>query len=191
MQSNAQNFIPLEALQVASLCRADWNLMQGDDRARFCQSCAKHVYHLSGMTRAEAEQLIRSHEGEICIRLSRRADGTVITDNCPVGLRATRNASCFAGRIVLQPVRWAYSTIAVLLPPLLLVGATTLANSASKTSSCQSVSSRLRQMGLVRFVLNRFAPEEPIIMGAMQAPMPPAFPSPTPPQAATPPAYPD
>src|SRR5204863_405203 len=42
------------------------------------------------MSRDEAEALIRRTEGDICIRMFKRTDGTVIVDNCPVGLRAAR-----------------------------------------------------------------------------------------------------
>jgi hypothetical protein len=35
--------IPLENVRVASPCRADWNLMEGAESSRFCQSCAKYV----------------------------------------------------------------------------------------------------------------------------------------------------
>jgi hypothetical protein len=64
--------------------------MEGTDRVRFCQSCAKNVYNLSAMSQSEAEQLITDKEGELCIRYFRRADGTIITDNCPVGLKFVR-----------------------------------------------------------------------------------------------------
>ena len=79
------HIIPLEALQIARPCRADWNAMTGDERARFCGSCEKNVYDISQMTRAQAHQLIAQHEGGVCVRLYRRADGTVITADCPVG----------------------------------------------------------------------------------------------------------
>jgi hypothetical protein len=42
------------------------------------------------MTAAEAENLILTREGRLCIRLYKRADGTVLTMDCPVGLRAYR-----------------------------------------------------------------------------------------------------
>ena len=80
----------LEDIRIAKPCRADWNAMTGDDRARFCGSCHKNVYDLSRMSRPEAEDLIRQHEGDVCLRLHRRADGTVITSDCPVGMRAAR-----------------------------------------------------------------------------------------------------
>jgi hypothetical protein len=42
------------------------------------------------MTAGEVERLITEREGRLCIRMFRRADGTVITKDCPVGLRAVR-----------------------------------------------------------------------------------------------------
>jgi hypothetical protein len=62
--------------------------MKGDDRARFCSSCQKHVYNIAGMPAADALALIQQHDGNLCARLYRRFDGTVLTGDCPVGLRA-------------------------------------------------------------------------------------------------------
>lgn len=42
------------------------------------------------MTADEAKNLITDREGRLCIRLYKRADGTVLTKDCPVGLRAYR-----------------------------------------------------------------------------------------------------
>ncbi|HLM56899.1 MAG TPA: carboxypeptidase-like regulatory domain-containing protein [Pyrinomonadaceae bacterium] len=80
----------IERLRVASPCPANWAGMEGDERTRFCRLCSLHVYNLSEMTSREAEALIRRTEGRLCARLYRRADGTVITKDCPVGLRALR-----------------------------------------------------------------------------------------------------
>ena len=80
--------LPLLArARVASACNADWEKMVGDDRTRFCGSCRKNVYNLSAMTAAEAEALLREKEGDLCARLYRRADDTILTADCPVGLR--------------------------------------------------------------------------------------------------------
>jgi len=49
-----------------------------------------NVYNISELSRIEAETLIASSEGRLCARLFRRADGTVLTKDCPVGLRALR-----------------------------------------------------------------------------------------------------
>lgn len=77
----------LEDLRIAKPCSADWSQMSGDDRARFCGQCQKHVYDLRAMTRQEAEQLLRD-KGEACVRMARRSDGTVITGDCPVGVKS-------------------------------------------------------------------------------------------------------
>ena len=59
-------------------------------RRRFCRHCNLHVYNLSDMPRAEAEAFVSQAEGRTCIRMFRREDGTVLTRDCPVGLRAVR-----------------------------------------------------------------------------------------------------
>ncbi len=78
----------LENLQIAAPCSADWNEMAGDERLRHCQQCHKNVYNLSAMSPDEAAQLIEEKEGRLCVRLYQRADGTVLHNDCPVGLRA-------------------------------------------------------------------------------------------------------
>lgn len=80
----------LDNLKIASPCSVSWSDMKGDERSRDCSSCRLRVYNLSAMTRAEAETLIAEKEGRPCVRFYRRADGTVITRDCPVGLRAAR-----------------------------------------------------------------------------------------------------
>jgi hypothetical protein len=81
---------PLDYVRVAAPCPADWERMTGDERVRFCNQCNLHVYNLSGMTKREAETLVANAEGRLCVRFYRRADGTILTRNCPVGLRAIK-----------------------------------------------------------------------------------------------------
>ena len=76
---------PLANLKVASPCSAEWGAMAGDERKRFCGDCKLHVYNLSGMTTYDAENLLRLSEGRLCVRYFQRADGTVLTEDCPVG----------------------------------------------------------------------------------------------------------
>ncbi len=78
----------LDSIRIASPCPAKWEEMAGDDRVRFCGLCKKNVYDLSALTRGEAERLLGEKEGKLCARLFRRADGTVLTRDCPVGFRA-------------------------------------------------------------------------------------------------------
>lgn len=76
---------PLDNIRVASPCSVDWNEMIGDNRRRFCGDCKLNVYNLSGMTRGEAEDLIMNAEGRLCVKFYKRADGSIITQDCPVG----------------------------------------------------------------------------------------------------------
>lgn len=76
---------PLNNIRVASPCSANWDEMYGDERKRFCGECKLHVYNLSGMTRDAAESLVFGTEGQLCVRFYRRRDGSVITQDCPVG----------------------------------------------------------------------------------------------------------
>ena len=80
----------LDGLKIASPCTVSWDSMTGDERVRACAQCRLNVYNLSDMSKAEAENLIREKEGRLCVRFFRRADGTILTKDCPVGLGAAR-----------------------------------------------------------------------------------------------------
>ncbi len=88
---------PLENLKIASPCSADWNAMLGDERKRFCGECKLNVYNLSGMTRYDAEHLLRLSEGRLCVRYFQRPDGSILTQDCPVGwAKVKQRVSIFA-----------------------------------------------------------------------------------------------
>lgn len=89
-KSQGQTAGLLGRVRIASPCPASWEAMEGDGRVRFCRLCHLNVYNLSEMTRGEAEALVARTEGRLCARLYRRADGTVLTKDCPTGLRAAR-----------------------------------------------------------------------------------------------------
>jgi hypothetical protein len=78
----------LSDIQIASPCPAAWDEMTGDDFMRHCDQCDKNVYDLSQLTAQAAVDLMREKEGLVCIKLWRRRDGTVLTADCPVGVRA-------------------------------------------------------------------------------------------------------
>lgn len=81
----------LDQIAVASPCNASWDEMVGDERVRFCLSCEKNVYNLSAMAREDAERLLQERAGgEVCVRYYKRADGTLMTSDCPVGVRRKR-----------------------------------------------------------------------------------------------------
>ncbi|HEX7664730.1 MAG TPA: hypothetical protein VF407_09470, partial [Polyangiaceae bacterium] len=81
----------LENVNVAAPCPASWADMQGDTDVRFCAECQKDVFNLSMMSREEAEATVAaSKTASICVRFFRRDDGTILTQDCPVGLRTQR-----------------------------------------------------------------------------------------------------
>lgn len=84
--------LKLEDIRIATPCDADWDEMKGDDRKRFCGSCEKNVFNISDMTRREAETFLEDNVGKsICVQLYKRHDGTVLSDDCPMGLRKIRD----------------------------------------------------------------------------------------------------
>jgi len=104
---------PLDHVRIAAPCSADWDQMIGSDRARFCAQCNLSVYNLSSMTRAEAEHLIASNEGRLCVRYYRRADGSILTENCPVGLRAIKRRLSRISRAITSAVLSFFAGIGV------------------------------------------------------------------------------
>src|SRR4051794_21359828 len=86
--------------KVASPCSADWSKMAGDERARFCGQCRKHVYNLSALRSDEVRALIQKTEGKICTRFYRRKDDTVLTADCPVGVAGYRRLLVAASVLV-------------------------------------------------------------------------------------------
>lgn len=92
-----QNF-NIDNLRIASPCSVGWEAMTGDERQRFCSLCKLNVYNFSEMSGSEIRALVVKSEGRICGRLYKRADGTILTKDCPVGLRAYhKRVSRFAG----------------------------------------------------------------------------------------------
>jgi hypothetical protein len=74
-------------LRIASPCKAPWENMDGDERVRFCRECNRNVYNLTEMTSREARRIVAEREGRLCVRFYQRADGTVLTTDCPVGAK--------------------------------------------------------------------------------------------------------
>jgi len=80
----------LKNVRVAAPCSESWEGMPGSDRIRSCERCQHKVYNLSEMTAPEAADLLRNVEGRLCVRFYRRSDGTLMTKDCPVGVRAVQ-----------------------------------------------------------------------------------------------------
>lgn len=74
---------------IASPCSAKWDEMEGDDKVRYCGQCRLNVFNAAAMTDEEVlDAMVRVTQGKrVCMRMYRRADGTVLTKNCPVGFK--------------------------------------------------------------------------------------------------------
>ncbi|MFK7989502.1 MAG: hypothetical protein AB8I08_26030 [Sandaracinaceae bacterium] len=96
----------VDQARVASPCSARWDDMAGGPHARHCGSCDKTVYELSGLTSLEAAELLTGSQGELCVRLWRRKDGTVMTQDCGVGAKRKRRLRVVgaAAAVVLSAV---------------------------------------------------------------------------------------
>ena len=88
----------LPQMRVASPCSADWDKMPGGDQVRYCEQCKLSVYNFAAMSSSEIQQLLSQRTGRVCGRLYQRADGTILTKDCPVGFRfLVRRVSRIAG----------------------------------------------------------------------------------------------
>lgn len=152
---DARRALPLlESIHIASPCSAKWDDMVGDDRVRFCGHCEKNVYNIAGMSRAEAEGLLTSGS-PVCVRLFRRADGTVLTQDCPVGVRRKRRRRVLAavavgGGLAASTAGFGFTRMGAVEPPPARMGQV--------------------EMG---------GPAPSLIMGEMTAPEPAANPAPS------------
>lgn len=152
--STADSQAVLSRVRVASPCAESWEAMPGGERVRSCDRCQHKVYNLSEMTADEAARLVQEAEGRLCVRFYRRVDGTMLTRDCPVGLRAVRMRAARA-------LSAAFASVTMLFG-ISLAG-----------------KSRAEQPTFVRWVLNKVDPE-PVRTGQIRSlPMaPPSTPEP-------------
>ena len=76
----------------AAGCPARWGEMAGDDRSRVCGRCRQRLYDVDGLSTDAIDALIAGFEPAPA-RLFRRADGSLMSSDCPLGRRRTRNAA--------------------------------------------------------------------------------------------------
>jgi hypothetical protein len=103
--------INLDVIQVTSPCTVPWQSMHGNAQVRFCTQCNLNVYNLSALSRSDAERLLAEREGRLCVNFYRRADGTVITQDCS-------RIRLAAGRVVRRLSAAGAAVVCLLLAPL-------------------------------------------------------------------------
>lgn len=94
----------LSQIEVASPCSAPWEEMEGDEKVRFCSQCQLHVFNLSAMDVEEAGARIAEHADGLCVRFFRRADGTLLTRDCPIGVGRKQRSRRLAIRTSVELV---------------------------------------------------------------------------------------
>lgn len=122
MKEKPQNldWIDSSRISVATPCHVDWDKMSGDERKRFCGNCQKNVYNLSDMPEKDATSFLSNELGSgriPCIQFYRRADGTILFDNCPVALRQLRDAARRSLRIAASFVSLCLSVVSAFASP--------------------------------------------------------------------------
>jgi hypothetical protein len=156
----------LDIIDVASPCPVSWESMAGTDRVRFCSQCRLHVYNLSELDRAAAETLVQTHEGRLCARFYRRADGRVLTRDC---------ADIRSDRVLTRRLAAVFG---------LFIGAlVSLLGFVSAAEGDRGPARGLRRFEPFRTILNWIDPQPAPLMACICLPPPP----PTGPEVAPPP----
>jgi hypothetical protein len=133
----------LDNVSIAAPCDESWEDMTGDETARHCDSCSLSVYNLSEMTREEAEALIIEREGSLCVRFYQRADGMIITRDCPIGTTRRSRRRMFFGAV-----------FATLSGVLMTIGYRVNAKSAAQCATTASTSAGSQNNGTLASLVN-------------------------------------
>jgi hypothetical protein len=76
--SMTRRALPFE-LAVSNPCTGSWDDMTGTIRQRHCELCKKHVHDVAAMTPLQIELLVAKTGGDLCARLTRRPNGSLVT----------------------------------------------------------------------------------------------------------------
>lgn len=141
-KARSKGHLPLlSTAYVALPCKADWNKMVGDERTRFCGMCNKNVYNLSEMSADEAETFLRQLTKDACVRLYRRKDGTVMTNDCPVGQR--NNRIKVAAALVVGTGMAAAKILTSVVEPMQVMGGVSMPQMTELKAELSAVESHL------------------------------------------------
>src|ERR1700733_14192487 len=99
---------------IAAPCQFGWENMIGNDATRFCGGCNLQVYNTSVISSAEVQNILNMDADQVCLRIYRNADGTIITDECPRWLRPLRRGWRRIAKIAVAIVAIAASAQGVL-----------------------------------------------------------------------------
>ncbi len=140
---------------------------------RFCGDCRLFVYDVSKLTTLEAWHLLRQGEGRTCVRLYTRADGTVLTRDCPTGLRLARQKVV---RSALAAAAMMAAAVAFVLQSLVDVAPGPLASVVAPvpraaTATAVQLTQQVATVSEPMPVLRSANPPRSLLAGGMPAPV--------------------
>ena len=148
-KTSKPQLVSLGNIRIASPCPADWDKMVGDERIRHCAECNLNVYNLSAMTERQVQELITGSRGErLCARFYRRADGTVLTQDCPWSLRSLKRRA---------------SSIAAVIMSVILGGGVAFCKNSSRQPPSDATANRYAKAGVWIMVMD---PQGALVSGA-------------------------
>ncbi|MFO0739336.1 MAG: hypothetical protein U0270_25795 [Labilithrix sp.] len=116
-----KRLLPVVQKLIAAPCDVPWASMKGDDKTRHCGECDRDVHNLSAMSKDELQAFLRAivdapqNATLPCVSMYARQDGTVLLEDCPVGIRARRRKALIASTLGLGGVAVAALTALVFL----------------------------------------------------------------------------
>ncbi|MEM9175788.1 MAG: hypothetical protein AAGC67_11185 [Myxococcota bacterium] len=81
-----------DRLRITRPCPIDWASRGEEPGGRFCDHCRKDVLDVEAMSSEELETLVASGE-EVCVRIARLPDGSLLTRDTPRARRVAAMAS--------------------------------------------------------------------------------------------------
>jgi hypothetical protein len=70
--------LPFE-VSIAQPCHQSWQQMSGSSAQRHCASCDKSVHDFAALTPRQIKRLVDESNGHLCARITRREDGSLVT----------------------------------------------------------------------------------------------------------------
>jgi hypothetical protein len=152
--------ININDIRVASPCPMPWDAMAGNQQVRHCGECKLNVYNLSAMTEIEIQRLLvmQPAEQRVGVRFYRRADGTMLTQDCPRGVkrlakRVSKLGAAVFSALVSMNCAMAKTTTA----------GTATAGSKTQPQACQRVQAQEQSANILVVVAD---PDGAVVPGA-------------------------
>lgn len=134
--------------------------MDGNEQVRHCGECKLTVYNLSAMTEIEIHRLLTKRaEQRVCVRFYRRADGTMLTQDCPKALkRLAKRVSKLGVAVFSALVSMNYA-----MAMAKTTAGTAAARSKTKPQACRRVQAQEKSANILVVVTD---PDGAVVPGA-------------------------